>query len=63
MRELFVYRFGRRTPCCDRIVRHIDADRILCRGCGQILPDPSAGVLEAFPGTLDATSTHAMKDG
>lgn len=55
-REPIVYRFGTRTPCCARIVRHVDASTIVCRGCGTMFTDVTALVVDAFPGTLDVTS-------
>lgn len=54
--ERMAYRLGRRTPCCDRIVRHVTRTTILCRGCGTLYRDVTSDVLAAFPGSLDATS-------
>lgn len=55
-RQPMVYRLGTRTPCCGAIVRHVDRTTILCRLCGTVYRDVSAGVLTVFPGSIDVTS-------
>lgn len=55
-RPTIVCRFGTRTPCCARIVRHVDPVTIVCRGCGSLYTDVTALVVDAFPGALDVTS-------
>lgn len=55
-RQPLVYRFGTRTPCCDRIVNHLDSTTILCRGCGTLYTDVTAIACDAFPGAVDVTN-------
>ncbi len=53
--NLWAFRLGTRTPCCDRVGSALPDHRVLCRGCGVVYRNVVADITAAFGKCVDVT--------